>query len=198
MKCTHWQWGAYKTFPWPLRIIVLANGFPTTIACLPIMNCDDNASLSPHLGSLVSVKSEYEDNISTNATTSNLPGPGRLLGRLLGFLGRRLEHVFNDFATKLGMGPEAVGQEIRKLRRHHEISILDRHSASYNRLSRREARALEKWCNKLIQYARSGYVNCTLSPRSTWIVIMIFEDQETALNSLPLWRKWWYFPLRIQ
>ncbi|KAH8113633.1 hypothetical protein DFH11DRAFT_1510213, partial [Phellopilus nigrolimitatus] len=48
-----------------------------------------------------------ESSISTNATADDLPGPGRLLGNLYMFFGRRLEAAASRFAEKRGYGPDA-------------------------------------------------------------------------------------------
>ncbi|KAH8113654.1 hypothetical protein DFH11DRAFT_314318 [Phellopilus nigrolimitatus] len=48
-----------------------------------------------------------ESSISTTATADDLPGPGRLLGNLYMFLGRRLETAASRFMEKRGYGPEA-------------------------------------------------------------------------------------------
>jgi hypothetical protein len=40
----------------------------------------------------------------SNATASNLPGPGRPLGQLLSSAGRRFEAVVDRTAARLGLG----------------------------------------------------------------------------------------------
>lgn len=45
---------------------------------------------------------------STNSTASNLPGPGRLLDRGLGIVGRAFEKRLFRKAHKLGFGPKAT------------------------------------------------------------------------------------------
>lgn len=52
---------------------------------------------------------------STNSTVSNLVGPGRLIGNLYGFTGKRLEKRLGHFAQKVGYGPEVTYQKIRTL-----------------------------------------------------------------------------------
>ena len=45
---------------------------------------------------------------SSNYTTSNLPGPGRLLGRVYAYLGSSLETHLNQLAMQRGRGPDAL------------------------------------------------------------------------------------------
>lgn len=52
---------------------------------------------------------------STNSTTSNLVGPGRVLGNFCSSAGKRLERTLGDIAQKAGFGPEAIYQKIRDL-----------------------------------------------------------------------------------
>lgn len=61
----------------------------------------------------VSVSSQFT--FSTNYTMSNLAGPGRVLGNLYSFTGRRLEKTLADIAHRAGFGPEAIFQKIRDL-----------------------------------------------------------------------------------
>lgn len=92
--------------------------------------------------------------VSTDATAPNLPGAGRTVGLLMDFLGSHLELFLNLRARHLGLGPEAIAQEIRRLRRHHETSILQRHEVSTVQLTRVEAQTLKKLCKRLLKYAR--------------------------------------------
>jgi hypothetical protein len=56
----------------------------------------------------------------SNATTSNLAGPGRPLGRLLSAAGRRLEVVVDRTAARLGLGFEGIARRLfMKLRAPH-------------------------------------------------------------------------------
>ncbi|KLO06125.1 hypothetical protein SCHPADRAFT_699894 [Schizopora paradoxa] len=96
--------------------------------------------------------------VSTNATAPNLPGAGRTVGLLMDFLGLHLEFFMNMRAQRFGLGPEAIAQEIRLLRKHHDTSILERHEMSTVELNRSEARTLKKLCKKLLKYAR--FVAC--------------------------------------
>lgn len=92
--------------------------------------------------------------VSTDATASNLPGPGRIVGNVLEALGDRLSSFINKVAMRRGLGPEAVAQEIRRLRRHHETTWQQRHSAPQTQLSSREEKALKKYCEKLLTYSK--------------------------------------------
>jgi hypothetical protein len=56
----------------------------------------------------------------SNATTSNLAGPGRPLGRLLSAVGRRLEVVVDRTAARLGLGFDGIARRLfMKLRAPH-------------------------------------------------------------------------------
>lgn len=54
---------------------------------------------------------------SSNATSSNLIGPGRVLGLVYSSLGRSLEARLNHFAAKGGLGPVALASQIHKMLR---------------------------------------------------------------------------------
>lgn len=54
---------------------------------------------------------------SSNATSSNLIGPGRVLGLVYSSLGRSLETRLNRFAAKGGLGPDAIASQIRQMLR---------------------------------------------------------------------------------
>jgi hypothetical protein len=56
----------------------------------------------------------------SNATTSHLPGPGYILGRLLSASGRRLETVIDRTAARVGFGFEGLARRLlMKLRARH-------------------------------------------------------------------------------
>lgn len=50
--------------------------------------------------------------ISTNATCSDNPGPGRVLDNLFQFLGRKLELAVGKLAHKAGYGPDALSKKL--------------------------------------------------------------------------------------
>lgn len=50
--------------------------------------------------------------ISSNATESDLPGPGRTLGRVYGYLGRHLKRALGALAERKGLGPQQVALRI--------------------------------------------------------------------------------------
>lgn len=51
----------------------------------------------------------------TNTTLSDIPGPGRTLGRILYAGGRRLEPILSRAANAIGYGPSAVVRKILAL-----------------------------------------------------------------------------------
>lgn len=54
---------------------------------------------------------------SATETDSDVPGPGRLLGKAYGFFGRKVENCLSVVAVKLGYGPQAIAVKIRRLAR---------------------------------------------------------------------------------
>ncbi|KAH8113656.1 hypothetical protein DFH11DRAFT_1510063 [Phellopilus nigrolimitatus] len=86
-----------------------------------------------------------ESSISTNATADNLPGPGRTLGNIFMFLGRRLEAAANRFMEKRGYGPEASRKRLEKLNWGEPLDDTVQN------------RKLLKEAEKLLKYVRSQY-----------------------------------------
>lgn len=52
---------------------------------------------------------------SATETDSDVPGPGRLLGKAYGFLGKIAEDYLSVIALKLGRGSEAAAMKVRRL-----------------------------------------------------------------------------------
>ena len=98
--------------------------------------------------------------LSTNATQSDLAGPGRLLGKLYGVGGRALESPLSVAAQRVGLGPDACMRRIRE-----ELSD-DRllPSAQLAAKAHRDAKAildlmatkgrLMKECRRMLSYAK--------------------------------------------
>ncbi len=99
-------------------------------------------------------RTNTSSSVSTNATAPNLPGAGRTVGLLLDRLGAHVEKCMNLWADRRGLGPNAVAQEIRRLRRHDETSIVERHAGSVAQLSKRDEKTVRKLCKRLLKYAR--------------------------------------------
>lgn len=95
--------------------------------------------------------------ISTNATESDLPGPGRTLGRLYNALGRHLEFFLNYLAERRGLGPAAVTDEmlIRDKRLQEHADELDVPTSCQKYYSAGEAIKQRKDMMKLIKYTKS-------------------------------------------
>ena len=71
--------------------------------------------------STIPMKLFLPDNIDTfskgssaNATASDLPGPGRILGKVYGKVGAWIEEFANGVATRTGRGPLAIAKKITK------------------------------------------------------------------------------------
>lgn len=52
---------------------------------------------------------------SATETDSDIPGPGRLLGKVYDFLGRITDNCLSTIAVKFGLGPQATAMKIRRL-----------------------------------------------------------------------------------
>ena len=76
---------------------------------------------------------------SLTATASDIPGPGRLLGKLYSRLGRKVERGISVVAVKMGYGPRRTAMRLRKL-------VQDSDSSN-------DAKA-EKAAKRLVQYIR--------------------------------------------
>ena len=71
---------------------------------------------SPYSPSLASESSYFLGSYNSNtATNSDVPGPGRLLGKFYGFLGRKVESVASRAVVKLGSGPHEAAMTMRRL-----------------------------------------------------------------------------------
>ncbi len=119
-------------------------------------------------------RSDTISSISTNATAPNLLGPGRTVGLLFDRLGAHVEKFLNIGAHRRGLGPKAVGQEIRRLLRHNETTIVERHSGFAYQFTAKEEKALRKLCERLLKYARfvHKYIICAL-----WLLLLLLKAQ---------------------
>lgn len=94
---------------------------------------------------LISVSAE-----SDNETASDIPGPGRLLGKLYASVGRQLEHALSALAHSMGRGPVPTAERIRNLlEAEAENSRVSAWSAATPN------KKLEKNCKVLVKYTRS-------------------------------------------
>lgn len=62
---------------------------------------------------------------SSTESDSDIPGPGRLLGKVYNILGKKAEICISEAAVRLGRGPRATAMKIRRLAR--EGSLLKPH-----------------------------------------------------------------------
>ncbi len=101
--------------------------------------------------------------VDSDATADNIPGPGRNLGLLLGYLGRKLERGIGTFAARCGYGPDAVADAIARLRHHHQRSISDLYIAEATQskitLKKYDMKKLRKKCDALSRYAWYETIN---------------------------------------
>lgn len=54
---------------------------------------------------------------SSTETSSDIPGPGRLLGKAYGHLGKTIERYISAVAVKVGRGPRLTAMKMRRLNR---------------------------------------------------------------------------------
>ena len=103
---------------------------------------------------------------SRNGTESDIPGPGRLLGKVYAKLGQKLETVLNLTARSTGRGPASTANEIEQLALtlKYPMCYLDcrRHSETKVVVKKLEKK-LEKHCRILVKYTR--YVRCIVNSR---------------------------------
>ncbi|KLO04600.1 hypothetical protein SCHPADRAFT_896911 [Schizopora paradoxa] len=91
----------------------------------------------------------------SSATAPNLVGPGRTIGLLFDWLGQGLQSFLNKRAVQLNFGPEAVARDIRRLRRHEQISLMVRFAAPYAHINKAQEKKLRSLCKSLLKYAGS-------------------------------------------
>ena len=87
-----------------------------------ICSCDarsssDATASSSSSDSYTTIYTLCSTETSTNATSSNLIGPGRVLGLAYSALGRAFEAKLNHLATKHGLGPNGIASQIRQMLR---------------------------------------------------------------------------------
>jgi len=117
--------------------------------------------------------------VDSDATADNLPGPGRNLGLLLGYLGRKLERGIGTFAARCGHGPDAVADAIARLRLHHKRSISDMYivdtTQSKITLKKSDMKKLRKKCNALSRYTRATVDSTAISTNNHITDISIYD-----------------------
>lgn len=104
--------------------------------------------------SLQLVRTDSPDSIASDATGPNNPGPGRNLGRLLDAVGGRVENLLNGRAGRLKLGPDAVAEEIRTLRRYNYTSTGRKILGFPGIPTDEEHVALKKLCRRLLKHCR--------------------------------------------
>ncbi|KLO06651.1 hypothetical protein SCHPADRAFT_682872 [Schizopora paradoxa] len=99
--------------------------------------------------------------ISTNATADNLPGPGRNVGLLFGWIGGHLEVRLGRVMSHRGYGPDAVANTLARVRRHHVGLLADFYSSAaepskgFEPRSKAERRKVQRLCKTLLKYTTS-------------------------------------------
>lgn len=95
-------------------------------------------------GDMISIPAE-----SRNETVSDIPGPGRLLGKVYAKLGRNLEAVLNLAAHSVGTGPVSTAKEIEGL-----AQMLKGTSCENKVIVMKLEEKLKKSCKVLVKYTR--------------------------------------------
>lgn len=109
-----------------------------------------NFAAAPNQGSTVPLgRVETNSSVSTTATAPNLPGAGRTVGLLLDGLGAHMDKFVNEMGRRQGLGPQAVAREIRRLLRHEETTIIQRHAGVPLQLTQKEIAKARKRCKRL-------------------------------------------------
>ena len=91
---------------------------------------------------------------SSNATESNRPGTGRVLGNIYERFGRRVESFLNGVAERMDLGPRAISVRINNravLGRQRAVSLGDLQRIAY---TEEEARHQKKDLKKLIRHTK--------------------------------------------
>ena len=94
---------------------------------------------------------------SRNGTESDIPGPGRLLGKVYAKLGRKLETVLNLVVRSTGRGLAPTANEIQQLALTLEYPeyYLDCRTPSETKVVvKKLEKKLEKGCRALVKYTR--------------------------------------------
>lgn len=91
---------------------------------------------------------------STNATTDNMPGTGRVLESLLRYFGRKADRFLWKSLMKMGCGVDAVKL---RLKRHVEEFMGPNRSVwiPYSVIKESNFELIKRDCKKVITYARS-------------------------------------------
>ena len=110
----------------------------TNASGLSVMTSHDPRYIFPRNVDVVEVE-------SSNETASDLPGPGRLLGKVYELCGKRLEHAINIIAKHTGSGPRVVAERI--IGRHQECLELGCYDKRDEKVQRQD-------CKKLIRYGK--------------------------------------------
>ena len=112
----------------------------------------------PYVRPSLSLELTWTDSIESTATGSNNPGAGRTIGNLFDAVGGQIERFVNEKAGQYKLGPQAIVEDIRKLRciRSERELSLRRTTGFIVRLSptKQEDIKLEKRCRKLLKYCR--------------------------------------------
>ena len=92
---------------------------------------------------------------STNATESDRPGAGRVLGKVFSRVGQTLEAFMNGLAERNGLGPSAVVERIetrRKRCRKRTFSLKEVHQIKYSEEGEKNQ---QRDLKRLIRYTKS-------------------------------------------
>ena len=121
------------------RCSIIVFPLPSLGACAERFDCAIGFCATMELEDALSFSAE-----SSNITEDDIPGPGRLLGKVYTGLGRRIEIILSLAARFMGRGPAPVAARIKDLRRYPWLPVPDRETEE----------KLKKECKALVKYTR--------------------------------------------
>ena len=78
---------------------------------------------------------------TSNETEDDIPGAGRVLGKLYNFLGQKVESGLSGAAEQMGYGPNAIALRIQRIQENQGLDL-------------RRRRKLRSNCKRLVRYVR--------------------------------------------
>ncbi|KAH8115502.1 hypothetical protein DFH11DRAFT_1725739 [Phellopilus nigrolimitatus] len=92
----------------------------------------------------------------SNILTTDQPGTGRTLGKLIGFLGKRLEDWMGALASKYGFGPSAALTSIMRYGEMKAPASLVTNRKAVDLWEGRQRWRIFRKCKRLFKYTRSS------------------------------------------
>jgi hypothetical protein len=133
---------------------------------------DTMYSSSPRraFGSLDGIRDVFSDDVTlasdSNSTTTDLPGPGRVLGSLFSKGGKIVSHIVDRGAEKLGHGPDAhCIKLLTAIEDEHRVSKhnirVPKNRLSLADLNRRDCNFILHWATSRCEYCNAPFITLT-------------------------------------